>query len=99
MAGPQRVEWTPEALEQLERILGFVRHQWNDRIADRFLALVIEFEELILRYPNGFPVSPTHPDLRMGPIHRNVKAVYRVDADKTLMITLLGTRADNSAWL
>lgn len=98
MAGPQRVEWTSEALEQLERILGFVRHQWNDRIADRLLTLVMEFEELILRYPNGFPVSPTHPNLRMGPIHRNVKAIYRVDMDRILMITLLDTRADNSPW-
>jgi plasmid stabilization system protein ParE len=98
MAGPQRVEWTPEALEQLERIHDFVRHQWNERIADRFLTLVMEFEDLVLRYPNGFPVSPAHPDLRMGPIHRNVKAVYRVDPDKIVMITLLDTRADNSAW-
>ncbi|MBK9274644.1 MAG: type II toxin-antitoxin system RelE/ParE family toxin [Flavobacteriales bacterium] len=72
MAGPPRVEWTPEALEQLERIHGFVRHQWNERIAERFLTLVMEFEELILRYPNGLPASPAHPDLRMGPIHRNV---------------------------
>ena len=58
----------------------------------------MEFEELILRYPNGFPASPTHPDLRMGPIHRHVKAVYRVDPDRILMITLLDARADNSAW-
>jgi len=39
-----------------------------------------------------------HPELRMGPIHRNVKAVYRVDPDRILIITLLDTRADNSAW-
>jgi plasmid stabilization system protein ParE len=98
MAGPQKIEWTPEALEQLERIHGFVRDQWNERIADRFLTLVMEFEDLVLRYPNGFPVSPERPDLRMGPIHRNVKAVYRVDPERILMITLLDTRADNSAW-
>lgn len=98
MAGPQRVEWTPEALEQLERIHEYVRLQWNERIADRFLTLVMEFEDLILRYPGDFPRSSMHPDLRMGPVHRNVKAVYRVDPDRILMITLLDTRADNSPW-
>ena len=98
MAAPQKVEWTPEALDQLERIHAYVRGQWNQRIADRFITLVIEFEELIIRYPNGFPCSSLHPELRMGPIHRNVRAVYRVDADRILIITLLDNRADNSAW-
>ncbi len=98
MAGPGRVDWTPEALEQLEHIHAFVRHQWNERIADRFLTLVMEFEDLILRYPQGFQRSTMHPDLCMGPVHRNVKAVYRVDPDRILMITLLDTRSDNSAW-
>lgn len=98
MADPLRVEWTPEALEQLERIHEYVRLHWNERIADRFLTLVMEFEALILRYPGGFPRSSMHSDLRMVPVHRNVKAVYRVDPDRILMITLLDTRADNSAW-
>jgi hypothetical protein len=58
MAAPSRVDWTPEAVVQLEKIHRFVREQWSDRIADRFLDLVMEFE----------------------------------------IITLLDTRADNSAW-
>lgn len=98
MAGPKRVDWTPEAKEQLARIHRFVQEQWSVRIADRFLDLVMEFEDLILRYPNGFRSSPIHPALRLGIIHRNVKVVYRVDPDRILIITLLDTRADNRAW-
>lgn len=98
MAGHRRVDWTPEALAQLARIHDFVRQQWNDRIADRFLTLLIEFEALIVQFPNGFPSSPAHPGLRMGPVHRNVKVIYRVDPDRILIVTLLDTRADNSAW-
>lgn len=98
MAAPSRVDWTPEAVVQLEKIHRFVREQWSDRIADRFLDLVMEFEDLVLRFPNGFQASPMHPSLRMGVIHRNVKAIYRVDPDRIVIITLLDTRADNSAW-
>jgi plasmid stabilization system protein ParE len=98
MAGPSRVEWTPEAREQLHRIHQFVQEQWSARIADRFLDLVMAFEDLILKYPHGFQASPMHPELRMGVIHRNVKAIYRVDADRVLILTLVDTRADNRAW-
>lgn len=98
MAAPSRVDWTPEAQEQLARIHRYLQAQWSNRIADRFLSLVMEFEDLVLQFPNGFQASPLHPALRMGAIHRNVKAIYRVEPDRVLIITLLDTRADNSTW-
>lgn len=98
MAAPRRVDWTPEARDQLDRIFRFVQLQWSERIADRFLTLVLEFEEIVVRYPNGFQACPLQPSLRIATIHRNVKAIYRVDADRILIITILDTRADNAAW-
>lgn len=98
MGAPSRVEWTPEARDQLQKIHHMVKAQWSERIADRFLDLVMEFEDLVLQFPNGFQTSPSHSTLRMGAIHRNVKAIYRIDPDRILIITLLDTRADNSAW-
>lgn len=34
----------------------------------------------------------------MATIHKNVKVIYRVDADRILVITLLDSRAENSDW-
>jgi plasmid stabilization system protein ParE len=98
MAAERQVVWTPEAREQLDRIHQFVLEQWSPRIAERFLDLLFEFENLVLLYPYGFPASPVHRDLRLGFIHRNVKAVYKVEPERITIITLLDTRADNSAW-
>ncbi|MBK7384858.1 MAG: type II toxin-antitoxin system RelE/ParE family toxin [Flavobacteriales bacterium] len=98
MAALLKVEWTPEARDQLQRIHQFVRTQWSDRIADRSLTLVFEFEDLIAQFPKGSPASPLHPSLRMGVIHKNVKVVYRIEGDRILIISLLETRSDNSAW-
>ncbi|MBK9175249.1 MAG: type II toxin-antitoxin system RelE/ParE family toxin [Flavobacteriales bacterium] len=98
MAAQRKIEWTPEAREQLTRIYQFVESQWSARIAERFLDLVFAFEDLVVRYPNGFRASATHPDIRLGLIHRNVKAVYRVEPDRIVIITLLDTRADNRDW-
>lgn len=34
----------------------------------------------------------------MATIHKNVKVVYRVDPERILIITVLGTRAANQGW-
>lgn len=82
----------------MKRIHHFVQTQWSERMADRFLTLVFEFEDLVLRYPTSYPISPVHQSLHMATIHRNVKVIYRVDPDRILVVTLLDTRADNTRW-
>lgn len=98
MAGRRKVEWTPEAMRQAEGILEYVRGSWGDRVAGRFLSLLKEFEVLVLQFPHGYPASPVRPELRMATIHKNVKIIYRVDADRILIITVLDTRAENAGW-
>ena len=98
MAGDRKVEWTPEAIRKAEDILEYVRKSWGERIAVRFISLLREFEVLVVRFPNGYPASPVRPELRMATIHKNVKIIYRVDADRILIITVLDTRAENASW-
>ncbi|MCO6484072.1 MAG: type II toxin-antitoxin system RelE/ParE family toxin [Flavobacteriales bacterium] len=98
MAGRRKVEWTPEAIRQAEAILTYVRESWGDRIAGRFISLLKGFELLVLQFPHGYPASPVRPELRMATIHKNVKIIYRVDADRILVVTVLDTRAANTGW-
>ncbi|HRN38102.1 MAG TPA: type II toxin-antitoxin system RelE/ParE family toxin [Flavobacteriales bacterium] len=99
MAAPKRVDWTFEALEELANIHDAVQQRWSPDMAERFLGLVSQFEDLVAKYPNGFRASTTNPSLRLGIIHRTVLAVYRVDPDRVLVISLIHARADNSRFL
>ncbi|MBS1568862.1 MAG: type II toxin-antitoxin system RelE/ParE family toxin [Bacteroidetes bacterium] len=98
MATKRKVEWTPEAVQQLGRIRKFVEQSWGTAIASRFISLLQEFEALVVQFPMGYPASPTRPELRMATIHKNIKVIYRVDPGRILVVTLLDNRADNSAW-
>ncbi len=99
MAGPKRVEWTFEALNDLENIHDSLVKAWSTSTAEGFLNLVDEFEDLVIQYPFGFRASPVRPELRLGLIHRRVIAVYRVEPRRILMIALLDTRADNKRFI
>ena len=99
MAAPKRVDWTFEALDELADIHYSVEQRWSSGMAERFLDLVGSFEDLVSQFPNGFRASPVHPELRLGIIHRTVMAVFRVESDRVLVISLIYTRADNSRFL
>lgn len=99
MAAPKRVDWTFEALEDLANIHYSVEQRWSTGTAERFLDLVAKFEDLVAQFPNGFRGSSAHPSFRLGIIHRTVLAVYRVDPDRVLVISLIYARADNSRFL
>ncbi len=68
-------------------------------MAERFLDLVMEFEDVVLQYPRGFKTSPIRPDLHIGIIHRNVSAIYSIEPDHVLIVSLIDTRADNAPFL
>jgi plasmid stabilization system protein ParE len=96
MAAPRRIEWSARAENDLERIYDFVKARWTEREAERLLDLVQEFETLISKWPNGFKRSPSNKHFRLGLVHRNTTAVYRVYRDRIMIITLFDNRSNAS---
>lgn len=94
MAVNRKVEWSARAIRDLDNIHAFVLAQWTTREADRLLDLVQDFEFLIARWPNGFKRSSRKPEYRLGIVHRNTIAVYRVFPDRIVIITLFDSRSE-----
>lgn len=94
MAAPRKVEWTARAERDLDQIHSFLLENWSAREADRFLDLVQAFELMIAQWPNGFKRSARNKHLRLGFVHRNTTAVYRVHHDRVVIITLFDNRSN-----
>jgi hypothetical protein len=58
------------------------------------LDLVQEFEVLIALWPNGFKRSPRQKEHRLGCVHRNTTAVYRVHRDRVVIIAMFDNRSN-----
>ena len=97
MAAPRSVEWTARAERDLDRLVAFVLEHWSQREADHLLDMVQEFEALIARWPNGFRRSQRNKHHRLGFVHRNTSAVYRVYRDRVVIVAMFDNRSDE-AW-
>ena len=93
MGAPRRVEWTARAERNLAGIHEFILEKWTVRGADAFLGQVIDFERRIAMWPNSFRRSERNKHHRLGLVHRNTMAVYRVFRDRIVILTLFDTRS------
>lgn len=87
------IEWTEEASDDLEKIYNFLLLAWGERKAEEFLNLVLEFEEIILRYPKAFTRSHKIRTCYLGLVHPNTTAVYRIKGIKLQIVTLFDNRS------
>ncbi|MBK9275082.1 MAG: type II toxin-antitoxin system RelE/ParE family toxin [Flavobacteriales bacterium] len=94
MAALRSVEWTARAERDLDRLYAFVIECWSQREADHLLDMVQEFEALIARWPNGFKRSQRNKHYRLGFVHRNTSAVYRVYRDRVVIVAMFDNRSD-----
>jgi len=94
MAGRLKVEWASRAVHDVDRILAFIRKNWSEGHADRFLDQLAAFEELISRWPRGFKRSQKRKSYRLGLVHRHTTAVYKVHKDRIVIITVFDNRSD-----
>ncbi|MBK8582361.1 MAG: type II toxin-antitoxin system RelE/ParE family toxin [Flavobacteriales bacterium] len=95
MAALLRVEWTARSERDLAGIHEFILLRWTVREADAFLGQVIDFERRIAKWPKGFRRSERNKQHRLGLVHRNTMAVYRVFRDRIVIITLFDTRSNS----
>ncbi|MBS1583317.1 MAG: type II toxin-antitoxin system RelE/ParE family toxin [Bacteroidetes bacterium] len=94
MGAPLKIEWTERAAADVASIHAFLLRGWGEREAERFLDDVQTFERLIAQWPRGFKRSLRNKHLRLGIIHRNTLAVYRVFQHKVVILTVFDSRSD-----
>ncbi len=87
------IEWSNQALTDLDSIYNFLLIHWTEKEAETFLDLTLQFQKLISQFPSAFAVSRKRKAYRLGLIHRNITAVYRVDHDKITIISLVDNRS------
>ncbi len=93
MAAEYRIIWSEQAVKDLQEIYDFILLRWSLKEAERLLDQVKEFEEVIGVYPEGFKLSNAVEGVRIGHIHQNTTAVYRIQG-KFLPYLIIGKMRD-----
>lgn len=92
MAAKYRVIWSEEAVSDLREIYDFILFKWSIKEAENFLDQVREFEDILRIYPEGFKSSNSVEGVRIGHVHQNTTAVYRIESGTIEILTLFDNR-------
>jgi plasmid stabilization system protein ParE len=99
MAEIARITWSPEAVDHFHNFYSYVKRQWSEEIAERFIDLILQFEDMIMQYPHSCRMLKDDPNIRSGFIHKHVRAHYRIRGEEIEIIALLDNRSAMSMGL
>lgn len=95
MPHKRRVVWSRESSERTQAIVGYLRTEWGEREASNFLVKLKKFERRVKQFPNLYPASIKHPELRKAVLTRYQSVIYEVYDDEVRVITILEHRKEN----
>ncbi|RIJ50439.1 type II toxin-antitoxin system RelE/ParE family toxin [Maribellus luteus] len=80
--------WTKEAVDNLEKILSYLEEKWTERETQQFKKRLSKQLELILQFPEMFPVSTYNPKLRKAVLSKQTTLFYKLDGERLYLVSI-----------
>jgi plasmid stabilization system protein ParE len=89
-----KIVWSNEALTQLDNIVKYLESRWSLNVIDDFLNLIKEYEDILARNPEAFPISKRNNKYRKCVITKQTSIYYKFEG-KEVVIRLLWDNRQN----
>ena len=88
----RRFVWADESLQNAQRIRKFIRSKFTEKEVLAFDKLLLEFERVILRFPDLYPRSILYPELHQAVLSKRLTVFYRVDDEDITVLFMKDNR-------
>lgn len=92
MGKPLNVKWTSRSLKNAQSIREYLKRRFTDQEVERFLKLLSQFEHTVSLFPQLYPASTVHPNLRKAVLHKNTSVFYYLDQDDIIVVAMQDNR-------
>lgn len=92
MSNELHVSWSLESSKKVQSIKTYLLSKWDQREVDNFLSNIKRFENLVVRFPELYPASLKHPNLRKAVITKQQSIIYEIDKNIIRIHTILDHR-------
>jgi hypothetical protein len=93
MAERFKVFWSSEAKVQVDHVVTFLRENWGEKEVGEFLDILRHFERTVAAFPKSFKESMKFKGCRLGYVHRNITAIYKVSRRSITILTIIDNRS------
>ena len=94
MKSGYNIEWTDEALQNLDLIIAYLLNGWSEKILEKFAKKLDKRIITISRNPFTFPVSGIRKNVRRCVLSKQTTIYYEIKKDVVVILTLFDNRSD-----
>ena len=88
------IDWSDEALDNLDSIIEYLQNKWTDREISRFFKKLDKHIDLISKNPLLFPVVDLTTNLRRSVLTQQTTIYYAIKNDVIVILSLFDNRKD-----
>ena len=89
-----KIVWTPQAEKGLKKVLTYLEEEWTEMEILQLENNLRKFLAHINKYPEMYPETEIHKNVRKGLVDKNNYIIYRVNSEKGIieLINFRGTK-------
>ncbi|SNS78330.1 Plasmid stabilization system protein ParE [Ekhidna lutea] len=90
-----KIRWSPEAVEDLEKIENYLKDNWSEIVLNRFKSSLSNRLKLLSRFPEMHIASPKMPALRKSVLSKETSIIYTLIDNVIYIVGLIDNRSDH----
>lgn len=83
-----KLYWSNESINNLEDILDYLNNKWTTREVEDFKEKLRRHIDIILSFPEIFPISQFQPRLRKDVLSKQTTVFYEINKDRITIVYL-----------
>ena len=91
-----KLQWSEEAINNLEEILNYLHSKWTNREVNKFKTKLSKQLNLIVQNPLIFPASDYNPKLRKAVLSPQTTIFYQIKDNTIYLAYIFVNKKDNS---
>ena len=95
MAKKYDLFWSEQSKNEVNNICAFLERRWSAKERQNFIDLLFSFQNQIINFPKAFKVCEKKKKLRVGLIHKNCSAVYKISRYKIIILNVFDNRMND----
>ena len=88
------IDWSNEALDNLDSILKYLQENWTEREINRFVRKLNNRIELLSKSPLVFPAIDSRINIRRSVLTEQTTIYYEIKNDVLIILSLFNTLKD-----
>lgn len=87
-----RIDWSEEAVVNLESIISYLETHWTNRELNSFAKSLDKQLKIISFHPQAYPTSKKRKNVRRCVMSKLISIYYTIDPDRIILLSLFDNR-------